>query len=151
MRKLTANNEQCTATRLSRFRQQYFIWGKNNLVPYSSCSRIVYSRLILRQKTYCNSLPHLAARGIARIICSVTFFCSATTRECFHLFTAFVVRRVMETSLQCCRKMCCVNRASELYIICYSKEYFPALIPLLKKKIVLRWLLCRVVISHKNA
>ncbi len=40
--KLTANNEQCTATRLSCFHQQYFIQWKNNFVPYSSCSRIVY-------------------------------------------------------------------------------------------------------------
>ncbi len=42
--KLTANSEQCTATRSSRFRQQYFIRRKNNFVPYSSCLRIVYSR-----------------------------------------------------------------------------------------------------------
>ncbi len=39
------NNKQCTATRSSRFRQQYFIWRKNNFVPYSSCLRIVYSGL----------------------------------------------------------------------------------------------------------
>ncbi len=45
VRKLTANNEQCTATRSSRFCQQYFIQRKNNFVPYSSCSRIVYSGL----------------------------------------------------------------------------------------------------------
>ncbi len=44
-RKLTANNEQCTATRSSRFRQQYFIRLKINFVPHSSCSRIVYSGL----------------------------------------------------------------------------------------------------------
>ncbi len=31
--KLTANNEQCTATRSSHFRQQYFIRRKNNFVP----------------------------------------------------------------------------------------------------------------------
>ncbi len=31
--KLTANNEQCTATHSSRFRQQYFIRWKNNFVP----------------------------------------------------------------------------------------------------------------------
>ncbi len=43
--KLTANNEQCTATRLSRFRQQYFIRRKNNFIPYSSCLWIVYSGL----------------------------------------------------------------------------------------------------------
>ncbi len=43
--KLTANNEQCTATCSSRFRQQYFIRRKNNFVPYSSCLRIVYSGL----------------------------------------------------------------------------------------------------------
>ncbi len=41
-RKLTTNNEQCTATRSSRFCQQYFIRRKNNFFPYSSCSRIVY-------------------------------------------------------------------------------------------------------------
>ncbi len=45
VRKLTANNEQCTATRSSRFRQQYFIWWKNNFVPYSSCLHIVYRGL----------------------------------------------------------------------------------------------------------
>ncbi len=44
-RKLTANNEQCTATHSSRFCQQYFIWRKNNFVPYLSCSGIVYSGL----------------------------------------------------------------------------------------------------------
>ncbi len=43
--KLTVNNEQCTATRSSRFHQQYFIRPKNNFVPYSSCSRIVFSGL----------------------------------------------------------------------------------------------------------
>ncbi len=32
--KLTANNEQCTATRSSRFRQQYFIRRKNNFVLF---------------------------------------------------------------------------------------------------------------------
>ncbi len=31
--KLMANNEQCTATHSSRFRQQYFIRWKNNFVP----------------------------------------------------------------------------------------------------------------------
>ncbi len=45
VQKLMTNNEQCTATRSSLFRQQYFIWRKNNFVPYSSCSRIVYSGL----------------------------------------------------------------------------------------------------------
>ncbi len=44
-RKSTANNEQCTATRSSHFRQQYFIRRKNNFVPYSSCLQIVYSML----------------------------------------------------------------------------------------------------------
>ncbi len=44
-RKLTVNNEQCTATRSSRFRQRYFIRLKNNFVPYSSCSWIVCSGL----------------------------------------------------------------------------------------------------------
>ncbi len=48
VRKLTANNEQCTAIHLSRFRQQYFIRRKNNSIPYSSCSRIVYSGLMCR-------------------------------------------------------------------------------------------------------
>ncbi len=43
--KLTTNNEQCTATVSSHFRQQYFIRWKNNFFPYSSCSRIVYSGL----------------------------------------------------------------------------------------------------------
>ncbi len=43
--KLMANKKQCTATRSSRFRQQYFIRRKNNFVPYSSCLRIVYSGL----------------------------------------------------------------------------------------------------------
>ncbi len=31
--KLTANNEQCTATRSSHFQQQYFIRRKNDFVP----------------------------------------------------------------------------------------------------------------------
>ncbi len=44
--KLTTNNEQCTATRSSCFRQQYFIRRKNYFIPYSSCSRIVYSGLM---------------------------------------------------------------------------------------------------------
>ncbi len=55
LRKLMANNEQCTATRSSHFRQQYFIPRKNNFVPYSSCSRIVYSGLNTRQ------FPHYTA------------------------------------------------------------------------------------------
>ncbi len=44
--KLTANNKPSTATRSSRFHQQYFIRWKNNFVSYSSCLRIVYSGLL---------------------------------------------------------------------------------------------------------
>ncbi len=45
-RKLITNNGQCIAARSLCFCEQYFVWQKNGFVPYLSCSRIVYSRLI---------------------------------------------------------------------------------------------------------
>ncbi len=35
--KIMANNEQCIAARLPCFCEQYFVWQKNGIVPYSSC------------------------------------------------------------------------------------------------------------------
>ncbi len=55
VRKLMAHNEQCTATRLSHFHQQYFIRRNNNFV---SCLRIVYSEL---NTLHSSSFPSLVS------------------------------------------------------------------------------------------
>ncbi len=64
--KLTANNEQCTATRSSRFRQQYFIRRNNNFIHYSSCLRIVYSGFVSCRGTHHTQTSHILSCCPAR-------------------------------------------------------------------------------------